>query len=36
MRRERPDLASAFDDFILRILADRIEFANSQVATLIR
>jgi SulP family sulfate permease len=36
MRRERPDLASAFDDFILRILADRIEFANSQVATLSR
>jgi SulP family sulfate permease len=28
MRRERPDLASAFDDFILRVLADRIEFAN--------
>lgn len=28
MRRERPDLASAFDDFILRILADRIDFAN--------
>jgi SulP family sulfate permease len=36
MRRERPDLATAFDDFILRILADRIEFANSQVATLSR
>jgi sulfate permease, SulP family len=28
MRRERPDLANAFDDFILRILADRIDFAN--------
>jgi SulP family sulfate permease len=28
MRRERPDLASTFDDFILRILADRIDFAN--------
>jgi SulP family sulfate permease len=28
MRHERPDLASAFDEFILRILADRIEFAN--------
>jgi SulP family sulfate permease len=36
MRCERPDLASAFDDFILRILADRIEFANSQVSTLSR
>lgn len=34
MRRERPDLANAFDDFILRVLADRIEFANRQVASL--
>jgi SulP family sulfate permease len=34
MRRERPELANAFDDFILRILADRIEFANRQVASL--
>jgi sulfate permease, SulP family len=34
MRRERPDLANAFDDFILRILADRIEFANRQVSSL--
>ncbi len=36
MRCERPDLASAFDDFILRILADRIEFANREVAALER
>ena len=36
MRRERPDLASAFDDFILRILADRVAFANRQVASLSR
>ena len=36
MRRERPDLANAFDDFILRVLADRIEFANRQVASLSR
>jgi sulfate permease, SulP family len=36
MRRERPDLASAFDDFILRILAERIEFANREVAALER
>ena len=36
MRRERPDLASAFDEFMLRILADRIEFANRQVASLNR
>ena len=36
MRRERPDLANAFADFILRVLADRIEFANRQVASLSR
>lgn len=34
MRRERPDLASAFDDFIMRVLADRIDFANRTVAAL--
>ncbi len=34
MRRERPDVASAFDDFIMRILADRIDFANRQAAAL--
>jgi SulP family sulfate permease len=36
MRRERPDLASAFDDFIMRVLADRIDFANRTVAALSR
>lgn len=36
MRRDRPDLASAFDDFIVRILADRIDFANHIVAGLSR
>jgi SulP family sulfate permease len=36
MRRERPDLASAFDDFILRVLADRIDFANREIAGLRR
>ena len=36
MRRERPDLASAFDDFILRILADRIDFANHAIDALNR
>jgi SulP family sulfate permease len=36
MRRERPGLASAFDDFIMRVLADRIEFANREVAALSR
>ena len=34
MRRERPDVASAFDDFIMRILADRVDFANRQAAAL--
>jgi SulP family sulfate permease len=36
MRRERPDLANAFDDFILRAMADRVEFANRQVTSLRR
>jgi hypothetical protein len=36
MRHERPDLAIAFDDFIMRVLADRIEFAGRQVASLSR
>lgn len=34
MRRERPDLANAFEDFMMRVLADRIEAANSTVAAL--
>jgi SulP family sulfate permease len=34
MRRERPDLASAFDEFIIRVLASRIEVANREVAAL--
>lgn len=34
MRRERPDLAIAFDDFIMRSLADRLDFANRTVAAL--
>ena len=34
MRRERPDLASAFADFIMRVLADRIDFANRAVEAL--
>ena len=36
MRRERPDLANAFDDFILRILADRIDFANHALESMSR
>ena len=36
MRRERPDLAIAFDDFIIRVLADRIDSANLTVAALWR
>jgi SulP family sulfate permease len=34
MRRERPDLASAFDDFIMRMLADRVEVANREMVAL--
>lgn len=36
MRRERPDLAHAFDDFIMRTLADRMEAANRAVTALAR
>lgn len=36
MRNERPDLASAFDDFIKRLLADRLDFANREVLALNR
>jgi SulP family sulfate permease len=34
MRRERPDLADAFDDFIKRTLADRMDAANRAAAAL--
>lgn len=34
MRRERPDLAAAFDDFIMHTLADRVDAANLTVAAL--
>ena len=34
IRHERPDLASAFYDFILRILADRTDFANRTVTAM--
>ena len=36
MRRERPDLANAFDDFIIRVLAGRLDFAHRTVAALAR
>jgi len=36
LRRERPELASAFDDFIIRILAERIDFSNHAIAALSR
>ena len=36
MRRERPDLAIAFDDFLLRMLADRINMSERMVAALTR
>ncbi len=35
MRRERPDLANAFDNFIMRTLADRMEAANRAAAALV-
>ena len=34
MRAERPDLAAAFDEFIMRALADRIDVANRAAAAL--
>jgi sulfate permease, SulP family len=34
MRRERSDLASAFDDLIVRVLADRVDLANRAVVAL--
>jgi SulP family sulfate permease len=34
MRLERPDLAASFDDLILRVLADRVDFANHAIAAL--
>ena len=34
MRRERPDLANAFDDFIIRIMANRVDSAHREVAAL--
>jgi SulP family sulfate permease len=34
LRRERPDLASAFDDFIVRTLADRLDATNRELAAL--
>lgn len=34
MRLERPELAASFDDFIFRVLADRVDFANHAIAAL--
>jgi hypothetical protein len=34
MRCDRPDLARAFDDFVMRTLADRMEAANRAAAAL--
>jgi SulP family sulfate permease len=34
MRLERPGMAASFDDFILRVLADRVDFANRAIAAL--
>jgi SulP family sulfate permease len=34
MRVERPDLASAFDDFLMRVLAERIDFKDREITAL--
>jgi SulP family sulfate permease len=34
MRRERPDLAINFYEFIIRVLAERVEFSNRTITTL--
>ncbi len=34
MRRERPDLASAFDSFIVRVLAERVDDTNRAIVAL--
>jgi SulP family sulfate permease len=34
LRRERPDLAHAFDDFLLRTMADRVNMADRMVVAL--
>jgi SulP family sulfate permease len=36
LRGERPELASAFDDFVIRTLAERVDFSNHAVAALSR
>ena len=34
MRREEPDLAGAFTDFIIRVIADRLDATNREIAAL--
>jgi SulP family sulfate permease len=34
MRREQPDLAGAFTDFIIRVIADRLDATNREIAAL--
>jgi len=36
MRRERPELANAFDEFLLRTLADRIALSERGIGALTR
>ena len=36
MRKERPDLAYAYDDFIVSIMADRVDTANRSLTALRR
>lgn len=34
MRRDQPDLAGAFTDFIIRVIADRLDATNREIAAL--
>ena len=34
LRRERPELAAAFNEFVIRVLAERIDFSNGVVAAM--
>jgi hypothetical protein len=36
MRKERPDLAYAYDDFIVSTMAERVDTANRSITALLR
>ena len=35
MEKEHPEAAAAFHELIIRLLSDRLEFANSEIAALL-